>query len=72
MLFPNNASDIRHDSQVKTPICNSSPWALIPAVLTVITAIVRTALEDRTLKEELDGYKEYAGQVRHRFLRGIW
>jgi protein-S-isoprenylcysteine O-methyltransferase Ste14 len=43
-----------------------------PAVLTVITVIVRTALEDRTLIEELDGYKEYVLQVRHRLLRGIW
>lgn len=55
-----------------TSIVLGSLWALIPAVLTVIIAIVRTALEDRTLIEELDGYKEYALQVRHRLLPGIW
>jgi protein-S-isoprenylcysteine O-methyltransferase Ste14 len=55
-----------------TSLVLGSIWALIPAVLTVITAIVRTALEDRTLIEELDGYREYAKQVRHRLLPGIW
>jgi protein-S-isoprenylcysteine O-methyltransferase Ste14 len=55
-----------------TSLVLGSLWALIPAVLTAITAIVRTALEDRTLIEELDGYKEYALQVRHRLLPGIW
>ncbi len=34
--------------------------------------IVRTALEDRTLQNELDGYKDYAAQVRYRLLPGIW
>ena len=34
--------------------------------------IVRTGLEDRTLREELDGYQEYARRVRYRLLPGIW
>jgi len=53
-------------------IALGSLWALIPAALTVTLTVVRTALEDRTLQEELAGYKEYAGRVRYRLLPGIW
>jgi len=55
-----------------TPIMLGSLWALIAGGLTVILYIVRTALEDRTLQEELAGYKEYAQQVRYRLLPGVW
>jgi protein-S-isoprenylcysteine O-methyltransferase Ste14 len=54
------------------PLLLGSLWALIPAVLAAIGYVVRTALEDRTLQEELDGYKEYAQQTRYRLLPGIW
>ncbi len=54
------------------PLMLSTLWAFIPAALTVIAFIVRTALEDRTLQEELGGYKDYAGQVRYRLFPGIW
>jgi len=47
-------------------------WAFIPAGLAALLFVVRTALEDKTLLEELDGYKEYAGRVRYRLLPGIW
>jgi protein-S-isoprenylcysteine O-methyltransferase Ste14 len=39
-----------------TPLMLSSVWALIPAVLTIGVIIVRTALEDRTLLQELAGH----------------
>ncbi len=55
-----------------TPLMLSSLWALIPGGLTVVITVVRTALEDRTLQDELDGYRDYAHQVRHRLLPGIW
>ena len=34
--------------------------------------VVRTALEDGTLQDELDGYKDYARRVRYRLLPGVW
>lgn len=34
--------------------------------------VTKTALEDRTLNEELDGYREYAQRVRYRLLPGVW
>ena len=55
-----------------TPLILGSLWAFVPTALVVGVTIVRTALEDRTLQEELDGYKEYAQQVRYRLLPGVW
>jgi isoprenylcysteine carboxyl methyltransferase (ICMT) family protein YpbQ len=49
-----------------------SLWALIPAGSAAIALVVRTALEDRTLREELDGYSDYARRVRYRLVPGIW
>jgi protein-S-isoprenylcysteine O-methyltransferase Ste14 len=57
---------------IAAPVILSSIWGLIPAGLVACITIIRTALEDRTLQEELDGYKDYSTQVRHRLLPGIW
>ena len=49
-----------------------SLWALIPAALSALAFIIRTALEDKTLQAELNGYKDYAARVRYRLLPGVW
>ena len=49
-----------------------SVWTLIPAVVALIIVVVRTALEDQTLQEELPGYRDYARRVRYRLLPGIY
>ena len=49
-----------------------SSWTLIPAGFAAVIIIVRTALEDRFLRANLTGYKEYAGRVKFRLLPGIW
>jgi protein-S-isoprenylcysteine O-methyltransferase Ste14 len=54
------------------PLALGSLWALVPAAVTFCLFVVRTALEDRMLQEELDGYRDYATQVRYRLLPGIW
>jgi len=54
------------------PLILGSFWALIPAGITTVLFILRTAFEDRTLLEELEGYKEYAEKVQYRLLPGIW
>jgi protein-S-isoprenylcysteine O-methyltransferase Ste14 len=54
------------------PLVLDSLWALVPAVLVNCLLIVRTALEDRTLHEELIGYSDYAGRVCYRLLPGVW
>jgi protein-S-isoprenylcysteine O-methyltransferase Ste14 len=53
-------------------IALGSWWALIPAGVDVVGLIVRTALEDRTLRAELPGYADYARQTRSRLFPGIW
>jgi len=50
----------------------SSVWTLIPAAVATIIAVIRTALEDRTLQEELPGYKDYAQRVRYRVIPGVY
>ena len=59
-------------SSFATALALGSLWALIPAGLVMCLLVVRTAREDRTLQEELNGYKEYARQVRYRLLPGVW
>lgn len=49
-----------------------SVWTLIPAAVALIIAVIRTALEDRTLQEELPGYRDYARRVRYRLIAGIY
>ena len=59
-------------SYITIPIALGSLWACIPMALLVVNLFVRTALEDRTLQAELDGYKEYAARVRYRLIPGVW
>lgn len=49
-----------------------SVWTLIPATVATIITVVRTVLEDQTLKEELPGYQDYARRVRYRLFPGIY
>jgi protein-S-isoprenylcysteine O-methyltransferase Ste14 len=70
---------VRHPAYVGTivyelavPVLLASWWALIPGGLNVVLMILRTDLEARALQAELAGYAQYARQVRHRLLPGIW
>jgi protein-S-isoprenylcysteine O-methyltransferase Ste14 len=57
---------------VAAPLVFGSAWALIPGVLGAAALVARTALEDRTLQEELPGYEAYARQTRDRLVPGVW
>jgi protein-S-isoprenylcysteine O-methyltransferase Ste14 len=54
------------------PLSLGSFWALVPAVISYLLLVVRTALEDRMLQDELPGYKEYARRVQYRLIPGVW
>lgn len=54
------------------PLILGSWWAAIPAALSIIGFILRTFLEDQTLKKELAGYQAYAEKVRYRLIPGIF
>ena len=49
-----------------------SVWTLIPAAVASIIAVIRTALEDQTLLDELPGYRDYARRVRYRLIPWIY
>ncbi|MDH3819684.1 MAG: isoprenylcysteine carboxylmethyltransferase family protein [Gammaproteobacteria bacterium] len=49
-----------------------SVWTLIPAAVASFIAVIRTALEDQTLQEELPGYRDYARRVRYRLIPWIY
>ena len=49
-----------------------SVWTLIPAIVASIIAVIRTLLEDRTLQDELPGYRDYARRVRYRLIPWIY
>jgi len=57
---------------VATPLLLGSFWGLIPTLISLISLFIRTYLEDKTLLEELKGYKDYTEEVRYRILPGIW
>jgi protein-S-isoprenylcysteine O-methyltransferase Ste14 len=58
--------------QAGGPLVLGSVWAFVPAGLMVLMLVVRTALEDRTLRRELAGYEDYARRTRWRLLPGVW
>ena len=57
---------------VGTPLILASVWALAPVGFLLLTLLIRTALEDRTLHAELPGYPEFAKRTRYRLFPGLW
>lgn len=55
-----------------TPLILNSRFAFLPAVMTIAVWILRAAIEDRTLRNELDGYREYSRRVRYRLVPFLW
>jgi protein-S-isoprenylcysteine O-methyltransferase Ste14 len=55
-----------------TPVFLDSRWAFLPAIFLMVVLVIRTALEDRVLQDELAGYSDYARRVRYRLLPGLW
>jgi protein-S-isoprenylcysteine O-methyltransferase Ste14 len=55
-----------------SPIALGSSWTLIPAAITSAILVLRTALEDATLKRELDGYAAFATRVPFRLVPWVW
>ncbi len=54
------------------PVMLGSLWALAFGGLIAVLIVIRTALEDRTLQAELEGYPDYARRVRYRLVPAIW
>jgi protein-S-isoprenylcysteine O-methyltransferase Ste14 len=49
-----------------------SPWSVVPLIPLLFLLLKRTLIEDQFLRKELDGYTQYAQQVRYRMVPGVW
>jgi protein-S-isoprenylcysteine O-methyltransferase Ste14 len=54
------------------PLLFGSLWSIIPVSVLITLFIIRTALEDRTLRNELKGYPEYSDKTRYKIIPFIW
>lgn len=55
-----------------TPFLLLSWFAFVPAGLATAWLVLRTALEDRFLRDRLTGYPEYMRRTRYRLVPGVW
>jgi len=54
------------------PLITGSLWSIITTVIAVVLLIIRTCLEDESLKNELSGYIEYMQKTKQRLIPKIW
>jgi len=54
------------------PLLFGSLWSIIPICVLIILLIIRTNLEDRTLKNELKGYLEYSDKTQYKIIPYVW
>ena len=54
------------------PLILGSWWGFVLSGILAIIVVARTALEDRTLHNEMPGYKEYARQAKYRLIPLVW
>ena len=54
------------------PLALGSWPAGLMALIGLVIMVVRTALEDRTLQDELPGYTEFTQKTRYRLFPGVW
>lgn len=57
---------------ITIPLSLGTLVAWIPALLGAALYVIRTALEDRTLRAELPGYADYARRTPYRLIPGLW
>ena len=55
-----------------TPVLLNSTPALVIALVTAAATVLRTVLEDRTLRRELPGYEDYTKLVPYRLVPHVW
>jgi len=55
-----------------TPLMLGSVWTFVPAALLVLLFVVRTHLEDQTLRRELQGYEDYSKRTCFRLVPFVW
>jgi len=59
-------------SLLAIPLITTSFWSIIPTLMAISLLVIRTSLEDKTLREELEGYVEYSKKTRYKLIPLIW
>lgn len=59
-------------SLMSIPLITTSVWSIIPTLAAIILLLIRTSLEDKMLKDELDGYIGYSNKTRYKLIPFIW
>ena len=54
------------------PLIFGSLWSIIPISVSITLFVIRTILEDKTLKKELKGYLEYTKKTRYKIIPYVW
>ena len=54
------------------PLLLGSLWSIIPVILSILILVIRTYLEDKTLINELTGYKEYTHKTPYKLIPKVW
>ncbi|MCU0462598.1 MAG: isoprenylcysteine carboxylmethyltransferase family protein, partial [Bacteroidales bacterium] len=55
-----------------TPLALGSYWGLIPMALLPVALVFRILNEEKVLRENLEGYKEYCLKTKYRLVPYIW
>ena len=55
-----------------TPPALASVWGFVPALSLCAVIVVRLLREERYLRSNLPGYREYCGKVRYRLIPLVW
>ena len=54
------------------PLLFGSKFSIFPVSISIILLVLRTHLEDRTLKQELTGYSEYSQKTEYKLIPYLW
>lgn len=54
------------------PLFFGSFWSIIPIGLSIVLLVVRTHLEDKTLRNELRGYAAYCDKTQYKLIPYVW
>jgi protein-S-isoprenylcysteine O-methyltransferase Ste14 len=54
------------------PLLLGSLWCIIPVILSISVLVIRTYLEDKTLINELTGYKDYSYKTPYKLIPEVW
>jgi protein-S-isoprenylcysteine O-methyltransferase Ste14 len=54
------------------PLLFGSLLSIIPVSMLIVLTVIRTNMEDRTLRNELKGYLEYSQKTRYKLIPFVW